>query len=181
MGKKVWAVRLYDSKQPKNKTSLALALVVAENAKRAKYLTIAGGPLLNWQNNDRQLIIQSLLDYLKKIAEDEKISFLRLRPQVLSTPELHNFFKQLGFQQSPMHLTADLTLQLDLSQSEEALLAQMRKNTRYEIRRAQKIGYYPFCKNRNIQAFYEAQRIWLKTKFRTLFLSVFISTIFRFS
>ena len=159
MGKKVWAVRLYDSKQPKNKTSLALALVVAENAKRAKYLTIAGGPLLNWQNKDRQLIIQSLLDYLKKIAEDEKISFLRLRPQVLSTPELHNFFKQLGFQQSPMHLTADLTLQLDLSRSEEALLAQMRKNTRYEIRRAQKIGISTrFSKNpADIQAFYEAQ------------------------
>lgn len=159
MDKKVWAIRLFESNQQANKSSLALALVITETAKRANYLTIAGGPLLHWQNNNHQLIIQSLLDYLKTIAESEKISFLRLRPQALSTPELHSFFKNLGFQRSPMHLSADLTLQLDLSQSEEALLAKMRKNTRYEIRRAQKLAISTrLSKNpAEIQAFYEAQ------------------------
>jgi len=159
MAKKVWAIRLFNSNQDKNRTSLALALVVTESARRANYLTIAGGPLLDWQNQDRQLIVQTLLDYLKTIAESEKISFLRLRPQALSTPELYNLFKDLGFQHSPMHLTADLTLQLDLSQSEEALLTQMRKNTRYEVRKAQKIGISTRLNKdpAEIRAFYETQ------------------------
>ena len=159
MKKKVWALRLFEAKRKENKSSLALALVVGESAKRANYLTLAGGPLLDWQNDNRQLIVQSLLNYLKDLAEKEKISFLRLRPQALSTPELLDFFSELGFRQSPMHLTADLTLQLDLTQVEEALLTQMRKNTRYEVRRAQKIGIFTRL-SRNpaeIQDFYEAQ------------------------
>ena len=46
----------------------------------------------------------------------------------------------MDYQAAPMHLTADLTLQLDLQQSEQELLAQMRKNTRYYIRRAKRDG-----------------------------------------
>jgi lipid II:glycine glycyltransferase (peptidoglycan interpeptide bridge formation enzyme) len=159
VGKQVWALRLYESNQQKNKTSLALALVIAETAKRANYLTIAGGPLLDWQSQKRRLIIQQLLTFLETIAKSEKISFLRLRPQALSSPELQNFFSELGFRQSPMHLTADLTLQLDLSQREETLLIQMRKNTRYEVRRAQKMGISTRISSNpaDIQAFYEAQ------------------------
>jgi lipid II:glycine glycyltransferase (peptidoglycan interpeptide bridge formation enzyme) len=37
-------------------------------------------------------------------------------------------------------LTADLTLQLDITKTEDELLVQMRKGTRYEIKKAQKLG-----------------------------------------
>jgi lipid II:glycine glycyltransferase (peptidoglycan interpeptide bridge formation enzyme) len=159
LGKKVWALRLFEADQKNKQHSLALALVVVEKAKRANYLTIAGGPLLDWSDGKCQLIMESLLDYLKNIAQPAKISFLRLRPQAVSSQKLITFFRDLGFYQSPMHLTADLTLQLDLSLSEEALLAQMRKNTRYEIRKAQKIGIST-CLSKDLselKAFYEAQ------------------------
>ena len=39
-----------------------------------------------------------------------------------------------------MHLHAELTSRLDISKQEEELMAQMRKSTRYEIRKAEKIG-----------------------------------------
>ena len=39
-----------------------------------------------------------------------------------------------------MHLTADLTSQLDLSPTHEDLLINMRKGTRYEIKKAEKLG-----------------------------------------
>lgn len=163
LNKKVWAIRAFESQQKQDKT-LALALVIAEKAKRANYLTIAGGPLMDWQDSGRGLVLESLLSYLKDLAKKENLSFLRLRPQAIASSELLSFFNDLGFLQSPMHLTADLTLQLDLSQSEELLLAQMRKNTRYEIRKAQKIGITThFSKDPSeIKDFYEAQLLLAK-------------------
>jgi lipid II:glycine glycyltransferase (peptidoglycan interpeptide bridge formation enzyme) len=140
LNKKVWALRLYDASDKQPMGSLALALVVGEKARRANYLTIAGGPLLNWIAEDRQTIVLALLEHLRNLAKEEKISFVRVRPQVLDSPEFLELFQKLGFFKAPMHLTADLTLQLDLSLTEEELLMQMRKNTRYEIRKAKKLG-----------------------------------------
>lgn len=157
--KKTWALRLYSSSDQRIKTSLALALVVAEKAKRANYLTIAAGPLLDWHGENSKAIVLALIKELKMIAKKEKASFVRIRPQVLSSPDLLKFFSQLGFQRSPMHLTADLTLQLDLSLDEETLLAQMRKNTRYEIRRADKLAIVTRLSQdpSELQAFYQTQ------------------------
>jgi len=154
MGKKVFALRIFD-----NQETLALALVVSEKAKRGNYLTIAAGPLLNWQKQERQEIILVLLDKLKEIAKNERAIFLRLRPQAVISEDLKSFFKKQGFKKSPMHLTADLTLQLDLTLSEDELLAQMRKNTRYEVRKAKKLGIETILDQdpESIKAFYEQQ------------------------
>ncbi len=56
------------------------------------------------------------------------------------TPELLSILQAAKCQLAPMHLTADLTLQLDLQQPDESILMQMRKNTRYEIKRVDKLG-----------------------------------------
>lgn len=159
IGKKTWAIRVYQVKSQNIEQTLALALVVAEKAKRAHYLTIAGGPLIYWKANNSQEILLVLLEYLKKIAKEQKFCFLRLRPQAPTSQEFLELFRQLGFKQAPMHLTADRTLQLDLSLSETTLLAQMRKNTRYEIRRAEKMMIKTKISQDpdEIKAFYEAQ------------------------
>jgi lipid II:glycine glycyltransferase (peptidoglycan interpeptide bridge formation enzyme) len=46
----------------------------------------------------------------------------------------------LGLKKSPMHLAAEHTVMIDLSRSEDELLAAMRRQTRYEVRRAGKLG-----------------------------------------
>lgn len=121
----------------KGDTLQGVMLTIVERAKRATYLTVPGGPLLNW--NDAEMVKvwkQSLVDR----AKAHHASFVRVRPQLLETPQNTALFAGLGFRLSPMHLHAELTHQLDLTKSEEELLAAMRKTTRHEINRAEKLG-----------------------------------------
>ncbi len=113
------------------------ALCVKEKAKRGTYLTIAGGPLLDWSHPE---VARFFFAEIRKYAASEHCLFIRFRPQAVDTPELRQFVHSLKIVESPMHLTADLTLQLDLRKTEEELLAEMRKNTRYDVRRAEKEG-----------------------------------------
>lgn len=131
LGKKV--LRLYRNENGQS----ALAQVVIEAAKRGTYAAIAGGPLIAWQSDE--LVIQ-FFDELKKYAKQESCSFIRFRPQVVETAVSATLLSKITATVSPMHLTADLTLQLDITKTEEELLAQMRKNTRYEVRKAEKEG-----------------------------------------
>ncbi len=135
---------------------VAGALCVKEKAKRGTYFTIAGGPLIDWNNREQ---VTSLLEAIQKLAVKEQCDFIRIRPQAIDKPELRSLMHACHFTESPMHVTADLTLQLDLTKTEEELLAGMRKNTRYDIRRAQKEGIEVRTSTdpADIQKFYEHQ------------------------
>jgi lipid II:glycine glycyltransferase (peptidoglycan interpeptide bridge formation enzyme) len=63
-----------------------------------------------------------------------------MRPQLPDTETSRKTVREIGFRDAPMHLEAELTSQLDLTPSEAMLLSNMRKTTRYEIRRAEKLG-----------------------------------------
>ena len=151
LGKKIFPLALFDGQQ-----QVGAALTIKEEAKRGKYLTVAGGPLLDWGNVEQ---LQFLCAALRDLAQAEGCQFIRIRPQEIDSVELRQVAHQLQLQESPMHLTADLTLQLDLTQSEEELLAGMRKNTRYEVRRAKKLGVEvkQSVDPAEIQAFYDQQ------------------------
>lgn len=112
-------------------------LSIVEKAKRATYLTVPGGPLINWRDKDAIAAFQSSA---VAIAKDHGCSFVRVRPQLLENKESSEIFAGMGFRLSPMHLHAELTHQLDLTESEVELLSSMRKSTRYEIKRGQKLG-----------------------------------------
>jgi lipid II:glycine glycyltransferase (peptidoglycan interpeptide bridge formation enzyme) len=116
---------------------VGVSLVVLEKAKRGNYLTIAGGPLLEWSH---KALYAAWVEDSKQLAKKDKALFIRVRPQCLDTPENQKLFSSLGFSEAPMHLTADLTLQLDLTKTSEQILSEMRKNTRYEIRKAEKLN-----------------------------------------
>jgi len=131
----------------REKSLVAMAQLVRETAKRGTYVTIAGGPLLNW--DDEELVLQTF-EEIKKIAKEQGAIFIRFRPQALNSQKLRNTVKKFGAVASQMHLTADLTLQLDLSNSEDDILQQMRKNTRYSIRKSEKDGITTvFSKDKN--------------------------------
>lgn len=116
---------------------VGVMLCIVEKAKRATYLTIPGGPLINWQDKDQ---IDTFVKTIKDFAKKQNCSFVRMRPQILENEKNNKLVESLGFQNAPMHLHAELTRQLDLTKSEDQLMAEMRKTTRYEIKQASKLG-----------------------------------------
>lgn len=106
-------------------------------SRRGHYLECHGGPLIDWQNPQN---FANVLDYLEKLAREEKCHFLRLRPPLYFDPKHLEYFLKQGFLQAPMYFPAEHTLHLDLTQDQDRLLAGMRKNTRYAIGRAQREG-----------------------------------------
>lgn len=132
LGKTLKRIGFYD-----NTKLVGVMLCIVEKAKRATYLTVPAGPLIDWSNKKQvQLFKKTVEDIAKKLG----CAFVRVRPQIFETESNSELFKKLGFRSAPMHLHAELTRQLDLEKSEEQLLSEMRKTTRYEIRKAIKLG-----------------------------------------
>lgn len=82
-----------------------------------------------------------LLDNLIKLARDEKAIFIKLEPQILISDQekAETLFKNYHVR-SGRPLFTKYTFWLDLTKSEEELMAGMKEKTRYNIRLAQKHG-----------------------------------------
>ncbi len=114
-----------------------VAQAVVEPARRGRHIVIAGGPIIDWQNKQ---LIKAWVATIKEVALDNNCLFIRVRPQLLDEPHNRELFKSLGFRRSPMHVTADLTSQIDLTKSDAELKKAMRKGTRYELNKAERLG-----------------------------------------
>lgn len=113
------------------------ALMIVRDAKRGRYLEIPCGPLLDW--TDKKAVKQAF-SKIEKIARAKKCVFVRIRPQLIMNANNLKLLEDLGLKKSPMHLAAEYTVMVDLTKSEDTLLAEMRRQTRYEVRRAEKLG-----------------------------------------
>jgi len=120
-----------------NNKLIGVMLSVVEDAKRGRYLTVPGGPIIDWEKPD---LIEAFVEEIKKIAKQQNCVFVRIRPQLQSSEFSKSLFKRHGFINAPMHLHAELTFQLDITKDEQLLFSQMRKTTRYEIKKAIKQG-----------------------------------------
>lgn len=112
------------------------ALMIVRDAKRGRYLEIPCGPLIDW--SDKKLVGE-VIRRITEVGKREKCVFVRMRPQLGATKENMGILEDLGLKQSPMHLAAEHTVMIDLKSSEEEMLARMRRQTRYEVRRANKL------------------------------------------
>jgi len=108
-----------------------------ETSRRGKFLVVPGGPIIDWQNKQEAREFKKTVE---KIAKENECVFVRCRPQLEDSDFSRKIFRELGFKNAPMYLHAELTSQLSIEKSEEELLANMRKATRYEIKKAQKLG-----------------------------------------
>lgn len=111
---------------------IAVAQIKKVSARRGTFLHVRHGPIVTRQKYWKK-IHEDLID----LARKEKAWFIRISPHVAYT----TVFQTLGFVSAPIHaMDAEHCWVLDLDKSEEEILADMRKTTRYEIRRAQKLG-----------------------------------------
>jgi lipid II:glycine glycyltransferase (peptidoglycan interpeptide bridge formation enzyme) len=107
-------------------------LSVVEDARRGRYLTVPAGPIVDWADDS---LVTAFIAAIKKQATDDNCVFVRVRPQLEANDFSKNLFKKLGFVTAPIHLHAELTSQLDITKPEDELLANMRKATRYEVKK----------------------------------------------
>jgi len=119
----------------KDGTLVGVMLFIIEDARRGRYGVVPAGPIIDW--NDTKLIAEAF-ETMRQLAEEYDCVFVRVRPQLLATDKATSKFHEFGFRSAPMHLHAELTWQLDLTQSEDLILSKMRKKTRYEIKQAEK-------------------------------------------
>ena len=94
----------------------------------------------------------------------------------MNSPENLQILADLGLKKSPMHLAAEHTVMLDLSESEENLLADMRRQTRYEVRRAEKLGIEVHRGN-DEEIFREFHKVQLETAKRQGFIPPDMKTL----
>lgn len=149
------------------------ALMVVRKAKRGKYLEIPCGPLANWDNKED---IKTIVNTIRQIATQEKCVFVRIRPQLIADQANLTLLSNLGLKPSPMHLAAEHTVIIDLKKSEELLLSGMRRQTRYEVRRADKLGI-KVTTNSSEEIFKEFHKVQTETAKRQNFVPPNLKTL----
>ncbi|MBQ6130232.1 peptidoglycan bridge formation glycyltransferase FemA/FemB family protein [Candidatus Saccharibacteria bacterium] len=146
-------------------------LGIVKDAKRGRYLEIPGGPLLDW--TDKKLA-KTVFMKIADVGKTEKCVFVRFRPQLENSPESLRLVRDaakaasLDLRPAPMHLHAQNTVILDLTQSLDDLLMSFRRQTRYEVRRAEKLGL-EVSRDESEAAFKTFHEIQLKTAKRQNF------------
>ncbi|MFH1462450.1 MAG: peptidoglycan bridge formation glycyltransferase FemA/FemB family protein [bacterium] len=139
MGNKIWRLGVYN--EYNNGYPISIILVVKITARRGTFLLVQHGPITKISNFQfpisKHEILKVLLEKLKKIGKEEGAVFIRVAPLLERTEDNKKLFQELGFRNAPMHASAyEASWKLDISLSEEELLANMRKTTRYLIRQA---------------------------------------------
>jgi peptidoglycan pentaglycine glycine transferase (the first glycine) len=108
------------------------------------YLYCPRGPIFttNKEDNNRAQIIDAFAKAVKTHARREKSIFLRVEPAWLAHDK-HNLadaLRQVGFTVSNHHMQPAQTRTIDLTLSEDEILAQMKQKARYNIRLAARKG-----------------------------------------
>lgn len=129
---------------------------VVETARRGRYLAIAGGPILDWSNQE---LVKTLFADIAEQGRAARCVFVRIRPQLEDSPEARKLFADQDLKPAPMYLSVEHAGILDLAKSEEEILAGASQNLRRSLRKAEKnhIEVSVSTDPADIHQFYEIQ------------------------
>ncbi len=108
---------------------------VIETAKRGRYLAIAGGPLIDWNNRK---IVDMVFHDIEEQGKANACVFVRVRPQLVLSDGSLKLMRELGLKRAPMYLSVEYAGVLDLRQSQEEILARASQGFRRKLRKAEK-------------------------------------------
>lgn len=131
MGNKIWRLGIFE-----DKILEGIALILKIEARRGSFLFCPHGPVVSNFN-----FFESFFKYLTALGKQEKVSFIRISPLFQTTPKNSQIFKNLRFNDAPVHMMhPERSWILDITPPEEIILKNMRKQTRHCIRNAKDIG-----------------------------------------
>jgi len=131
---KIWRFGVYETGN-----LISCILVIKFIAKRGTFFLVPHGPVVKNAARDIKLsILKTLTNILIKLAREEKIDFIRISPIWTRNDENTKIFKTMGFMAAPLHSHPEASWKLNINHSENQLLSQMRKTTRYLIKQAER-------------------------------------------
>ena len=119
----------------KNNQIIAAYAGVVETAKRGTYLAIAGGPIVDWQD---KALVKQVFEDIKSEGVKHHCVFVRIRPQLELSEKSLKLMQSLGLKKAPMYLSVEYAGILDLTKSEEEILAGASQGFRRKLRKAAK-------------------------------------------
>ncbi len=155
------------AKSTKTKKIIGAYAGVVETAKRGQHLAIAGGPILDWQN---QSLVAEMFADMKKQGIMNHCVFVRVRPQLERSDFAYKIFRQNGLRPAPTFLSVEHAAVLDLHKSEAEILKSMHRRIRYAVNNARNKGFVVERSTdpKDIHQFYQIQ---LQTARRQNFVS----------
>lgn len=106
--------------------------------RKEKFMYCQHGPLFNNKKNFIKYL-PATLNHIKQIANEQNCWYIRLSPLVQKSEKIHRIYDKLNLISAPIHnIDALITQHINLEQPMENLLSQMRKTTRYNVRKVLK-------------------------------------------
>lgn len=117
-----------------NNNLVAIAQVEFVRAKRGRFIHVRQGPvILHWNS----ITLKKVLEHLATIAKVEKASFIRISP-LIEDSAFTAYLKKQSFVITPLRLQDGINRWvLSLTPSIPQILSEMRKTTRYMIKKSQ--------------------------------------------
>ena len=108
---------------------------VVETAKRGRYMAIAGGPIMDWENAE---LVRAVFADIREQGLATGCVFARVRPQLELSDFSLGLMGELGLRRAPMYLSVEYAGVLDLGKTEEEILAGASQGLRRKLRKALK-------------------------------------------
>lgn len=185
-GHKIFRLGIFKGTKP-----IGVALTLLLKSKRGTFLFVPHGPAIiplpevpladEIANETVRLYYEECLgalkEYLIERAQEEKCAFIRIAPVFQDSPGGRALFKKLGFSQAPIYMHSERVWTLPLAgRSEEELLADMRKTTRYLIRRAprENVQVEARVEKKSVDDFYKIYKVTASREHFTPFSKTYI-------
>ena len=108
---------------------------VVETAKRGRDMAIAGGPIMDFKDSE---VVKTVFKDIKEQGENAGCVFVRVRPQEELSDRALKTMREQGLKKAPMYLSVEYAGILNLSKTEEEILAGASQGFRRKLRKAEK-------------------------------------------
>lgn len=112
-----------------------LAQGIVSHRRSGRFIYVPHGPV-----GPDLSVKKTLMSQLKDKSRELGVDYLRIEPHEKNSPALAEWLAKQGLRKAPTFVQAEMGWILPLEKSEEELMSEMRKTTRYLVRKAEKMG-----------------------------------------